>query len=79
VVSVVKKDDNDVYIYIVTNTQEDTMHSAAASKSIHSSTRKIHMDMTGTDIQKITSKHRKILLHAFIRGHAQASPEAGAI
>jgi hypothetical protein len=63
---------------IATNTQEDTTHSAAPRKSIHSSTPKNHMDATGTDKQNITSKHHTILLYAVIRRHAQASPEAGA-
>jgi hypothetical protein len=65
-------------IHILTSTQEDTTHSAAPSKCIHSSTTKIHMDMTATDKQNIKSKHHTILLHAFIRRHTQASPEGGA-
>jgi hypothetical protein len=39
-------------VCIVTNTQEDTMHSAAPSKCIHISTRNVHMDMTGAGKKK---------------------------
>jgi hypothetical protein len=46
--------------------------------SAFSSTKRTHMDRTGPDKQSITSKHHTILLHVFIRKHAQASPEAGA-
>jgi hypothetical protein len=55
-----------IYIlYIIfTSTQEYTTISAAPSKSIHSSTKKIHIDMTGTDKQNITSKCPAILLYA---------------
>jgi hypothetical protein len=70
--------DIDIDIDVFTNTQEDSTHSAAPSKCIHSSTQTIHKDRTGTDKQNVTSKHHKILLHAFIGRHAQASPEAGA-
>jgi hypothetical protein len=57
---------------IVTNTQEDTLLSAAHSKCIHSSTQKVHMDMTGTGKQNITCKHYKILIHTYACIHPQA-------
>jgi hypothetical protein len=51
--------------YSVTNTEEDTTHSAAPSKCIHSSTQKVRMDMTGTGKQNITSKHHTITALAY--------------
>jgi hypothetical protein len=50
--------------YIVTKIQEDTTHSAAPSKCIHSSTKKIHMDRTGTDKQN-TSQASTTLYYVY--------------
>jgi hypothetical protein len=66
-----------VTIYI-TNTQEVATHSAAPSKSIHSSDQKCDMDRTSTSRHNITGKYLATLLHTFICRHAHASPEAGA-
>jgi hypothetical protein len=52
-----------------------TLDSAAPSKCIDSSNQRVHMDRTGTDKQNFTSPHHTILLFAFIRRHAQASPK----
>jgi hypothetical protein len=43
--------------YMFTSTQEDSTHSAAPSKCIHSSIKKIHMDKTGLGKQSSTSKN----------------------
>jgi hypothetical protein len=42
--------------YILTNTQEDTAYSAAQRVCIHSGTQTVHIDMTGTGKQNITSR-----------------------
>jgi hypothetical protein len=67
-----------LYTYILQNTQEATTHSAAPSKCIHSNTQEFHMGRTGTSQQHSINQHRAKLLQTFIRGHAHASPEAGA-
>jgi hypothetical protein len=61
------------YIYIFTNTQGDTAHSVAPSKCWHSSTQKVHMDMTGTGKQN--SKAGTLQQPMLICGHTHASPE----
>jgi hypothetical protein len=63
--------------FLLHNTQEVTTHSAAPSKSIHSSNQKFNTDRTSTSKQNITSKHHTTLLHTFICRHPHASPEAG--
>jgi hypothetical protein len=54
--------------------QEDTMHSTAPSVCIHSSIQTVHMDMTGTGKQNITSRNSTATLahppaHACRREH----------
>jgi hypothetical protein len=63
---------------ILQNTQEATTRSAAPSKCIHSNTQEFHMNRTGTGKQHSINQHRAKLLQTLIRGHAHASPEAGA-
>jgi hypothetical protein len=64
-------------VYIFTNTQEVTTHSAAPSKCIHSSNQKFDTDKTSTGKQSITSNYHTTLLHTFICRHPHASPAAG--
>jgi hypothetical protein len=59
-------------LYTLHNTQEVTTHSAAPSKSIHSSNQKFDTDRTSTCKQNITSKHQTTLLHKFICRHTHA-------
>jgi hypothetical protein len=53
-----------IMILIIAKTQEATKHSAAPSQCIHSGTRTLHMDLTGTCKQNITSRTSTTHIHA---------------